>query len=341
MNDTKTACHICGRDRLNVLDVYGLLRRVTSDCRPWPAGGQFATCPDCGYAQAVVNAAWTRECGEIYGSYRIYSQSAGVEQPVFQSQSGDAVARSGALVNCLLSSVDIPAAGTLLDIGCGNGGFLRKCSEHLRSYRLHGTEFDDKYRAEVEAIPGFSGLYVCDLDEIPGTFDLASLVHVLEHIPHPVSFLRKCWERVSYGGHVLIQVPDCRQNPSAIPIADHCSHFSIDGVEELLKTAGFEIVFGSTACVSKEITVIGRKPAKAFLNEAPRIPLESTALLCSHVEWLKRFAEESREFAGEGTVGIFGSSIAGTWMKAELEDRAGYFVDGVRRDMGSSIWESR
>ena len=45
MNATDLAerCSICGDGLLVELAAFRQLRRVTSDCRPWPAGGRLAS----------------------------------------------------------------------------------------------------------------------------------------------------------------------------------------------------------------------------------------------------------------------------------------------------------
>ena len=38
-----------------------VFRRITSDCRPWPAGGRLCACQGCGSVQKLVDDAWNRE----------------------------------------------------------------------------------------------------------------------------------------------------------------------------------------------------------------------------------------------------------------------------------------
>ena len=39
---TEFRCIVCDRPLLRTLPAYERLPRVTSDCKPWPAGGQLA-----------------------------------------------------------------------------------------------------------------------------------------------------------------------------------------------------------------------------------------------------------------------------------------------------------
>ena len=63
--------------------------------------------------------------------------------------------------------MELPARGRLLDLGCGNGSFLSAWSRLVPGWSLAGSEVSDKYRREVESIPGVEQLYTVDLDAIP------------------------------------------------------------------------------------------------------------------------------------------------------------------------------
>ena len=76
-------CHVCGRDSLAICPEFSALRRVTSDCKPWPAGGKLGHCAVCGAVAASTDVAWRREADDIYRHYTIYYQGAGAEQSVF------------------------------------------------------------------------------------------------------------------------------------------------------------------------------------------------------------------------------------------------------------------
>ncbi len=45
------------------------------------------------------------------------------------------------------------------------------------------------------------------------------------------------------------------------------------------------------------------------------------------LRWLERTVAAARELAAKGPMGIFGTSIAATWLAAELEGAAAFFVD--------------
>src|SRR4051812_29475873 len=97
------SCHICGAPAARLVSGYEQFRRVTSDCKPWPSGGQLAVCQACGCLQNVIDAAWRADVEAIYASYLIYHQSDGAEQPVFDAVSGQPMARSARVLRRLLT----------------------------------------------------------------------------------------------------------------------------------------------------------------------------------------------------------------------------------------------
>lgn len=322
-----TGCHLCGSVVLRVVPGYSRLSRVTSDCKPWPSGGHLAVCDDCHLVQTVVSDSWRAEVDRIYRQYTIYHQSGGAEQSVFSADDGRAALRSDRIVQVLTSRCDLPDRGALLDLGCGNGAFLRAASRVLADWQLSGTEFDDKHRADVEAIPGFERLYVGDLDGIKERFDLVSMIHVLEHIASPQKVLGNVHRLLKPGGFLLIEVPDCLVNSFMLLVADHCSHFSVQGLSEIVAASGFELVHSTDSWVSKEVTVVARRTVEPSKWRRPNVPSDESRRIVAGVDWLTRLLESARAATQTKHFGIFGTSIAATWLDAELNQCASFFVD--------------
>ena len=318
-------CHVCGASGIEFVPGFEALYRVTSDCRPWPKGGRLGVCPTCGCVQKPIDPAWRSEIEKIYQSYSIYHQADGAEQAVFEPITGAAASRSSHLLKQLRARVQLPKSGRLLDIGCGNGAFLRALSDALPAWSLAGTELSDKYRAVIERIHGVEALYTCPPEEVPGRFDLISMVHVLEHIPGPRGILVSLRDKLPADGLLLIEVPNYSRNPFDLLIADHSSHFSAATISWIVQDAGYEPLSVASDWVPKEITVVARKAQWTKANiDADSSPLQS---LSSCIHWLEAVASGARRFAEDGALGLFGTSIAATWLASELEGKASFFVD--------------
>src|ERR1700731_325319 len=320
----KPRCHICGEGRVELVSEFSHLRRVTSDCRPWSDGGRLGTCDVCATVQTVVDAQWQTECREIYRSYAIYAQGGGAEQRVFDSSSGASASRSDQILDRLVEVTAIPKHGRLIDIGCGNGGFLRSFSRRHPGWRLSGSEFDDKHRANIETIPGFDEFFSGDVHDLPGEFDVCSLIHILEHIEAPREVLGSVRSKLIAGGLLIVELPSFRQNPFELLIADHATHFDPATIESLLADAQFRSLRVTGEWIPKELSIV----ARALPPVAERTRPLSQDHLRSAIHWLDAVRRDATDLARQSTnFGIFGTSIAATWLFSELEGKAGFFVD--------------
>lgn len=320
-------CHACGSHRVEEASALAALHRVTSDCKPWPPGGRLLRCLDCGLVQTAVNRAWRDDADRIYREYTIYHQSGGAEQRVFGGTGGVGQPRSERLIRAFQHEVSLPAAGRLLDIGCGNGSFLTAWSAGVPGWALTGTEVNDKYRTPVESIPGVERLHTGPLAELPGGYDVVTLIHVLEHIPDPVTFLAGLRPLLNPGGHLLIEVPDCGQNPPMLLVADHCSHFAPPLLAGVVAAAGFEPVIATHHWVTKEVSVVGRLPLAPVTAPPLRLPEDVSREVFQGWTALDAMLQRVRPLIGRPSFGLFGTAIAATWLDAQTGGAARFFVD--------------
>ena len=139
-------CHLCG-GRLKEVAAYPIAHQVTSDCRPWRGENRLACCSACGVVQKPVSNAWLEEIRDIYAAYAVYEQGGGAEQASFDVATGGAMARSQRIVAWLDKQARLPETGALLDIGCGNGAFLRAYGHSNPGWRMTGLELDARNKA--------------------------------------------------------------------------------------------------------------------------------------------------------------------------------------------------
>ena len=320
-------CSICGTGALEELIEYRSLRRVTSDCRAWPAGGRIGVCRSCGAVQKPADAAFLAEIDDIYRSYTIYHQAAGAEQAVFEQSSGLPASRSVKLLDTFRTHANLGPTGRMLDVGCGNGATIRAFGQVAPGWTKAGTEFDAKYRAEVESIPNTEPLHVGSVDTVPGSFDVITMIHVLEHIVDPVGVLETLRGKLAPGGLLLIEVPHHPANPFELLIADHRTHFTADSLTRALVAAGFEVVSVAEDWIPKELSVVAR-PARAAPGTPPQSDVAAArARVAKSLAWLCETANRLRSLGAGDPMGLFGTSIAGTWLAAEAGDHFSFFVD--------------
>lgn len=98
--------------------------------------------------------------------------------------------------------------GRVLDVGAGIGQFLHFASKH---FEVHGTEISPvarkiaRDRYGLDLFQGTLDDYSPD-DQRP--FDVVTLFHVLEHVPHPSQTLARVASLLGSGGTVILAVPN-------------------------------------------------------------------------------------------------------------------------------------
>ncbi|OSO97103.1 hypothetical protein B7O87_01085 [Cylindrospermopsis raciborskii CENA303] len=323
-------CHICGGNLSHIASFSNFLQ-VTSDCRPWKTGGSLVLCQSCGTVQKPVTEIYLKEAEIIYAQYEIYSQSGGVEQSAFDSITGAAKSRSTKLVEWLTTNWNLPSTGKLLDIGCGNGAFLRAFGSTYPKWLMTGLELNDRNREVVEAISGVQSLHVGSIESLQDKFNVISLIHALEHIPDPSSFLHGLKEKLLPGGILLIEVPNLRTSPFDILIADHCTHFTSTILSKVVDRANFSVIRLDQDYIPKELTVaIEVKNGSGFSLEPQsddnqEYTQNTHTLLHQHINYLQSLLDLAKSVPGN--VGILGTSIAGTWLAESLHNKVKFFLD--------------
>lgn len=332
-SSTLIPCHHCDTSRVNTLrtiEGYEELYRVSSDCMPVAPGGELAVCMQCAAVQKPLTNQWQTLIDTIYRQYQIYHQSGGKEQVVFNTQTGQAAGRSLTLLRKLTEPLALSASGRMLDVGCGNGALLAAMGNLYPQWRLTGTELNDQHRQAIESLPGVEAFHTGEAHQTPGQFDLVTLIHVLEHIPHPAVFLRSLSAKLQPAGQLLIEVPDHQRNPFDLLIADHSTHFSPAVLRRVIRQAGLQVKLLERTLIPKELTAAAVLPVQSPSRDddpEPLSPADALQDVTRHINWLRRFADEARAHACHDPVGVFGTSIAGTWLGATLGDGVAYFVD--------------
>ena len=330
-------CRLCGGIGIDLVKGYESLLRVTSDERPWRRGGKLCVCPNCGCVQKVADEAWKKEVEQIYKSYSIYRQGNGAEQSVFDVVSGRPSLRSALLLDRLKSKIKVPQKGRLLDIGCANGSFLKAFNEVMPSWSLVGTELNDKYRSVIEKLNSVEAFFTCSPSQVPGHFDMVTMIHVLEHTSDPKGFLSAIWQKLLPGGILVVEVPNYFENPFDLLNADHCIHYTSSLAQILMQEQGFEVLYASTDWIPKELTLVARKTEAKQTNQiytdAAKNIYPSAQM---NIRWLKSVVNHVRQLSKTNQFGIFGSSIAATWLCGELEGCASFFVDEDPNRIGKS-----
>lgn len=143
-----------------------------------------------------------------------------------------------------------PVAGQcVLDVGCGNGGFLFKARE--AGWQVMGVDPDP----DAVATARQKGLEI-RLGSIEafsseaGLFDAITLSHVIEHVHDPKSVLVDAYRLLKPGGVLYLDTPNIDSHGSrifgrhwrGIETPRHLVLFSLNGLQQLLQRCGFGII---------------------------------------------------------------------------------------------------
>lgn len=155
--------------------------------------------------------------------------------------------RAAADAECRHLPVRPSNGGYLLDVGCGNGGFMVLANQ--AGWQVKGVDFD----SGAVAAARLRGLDVQlggidALSEEDESFDVITLCHVIEHVYEPVDVLRRAFALLKPGGILWIDTPNIgslgahrfRANWHALDPPRHLMLFNRDSMEMALKAAGFE-----------------------------------------------------------------------------------------------------
>lgn len=156
----------------------------------------------------------------------------------------------------LLTGVHVHPGMKVVDIGCGDGGYVSFCSRMGADVTFVDTQ-EAKVRALEDSLKGIAqgaieGI-VSDCNPIPledGNADLVISTEVLEHVADPEAFLKEIVRIGSSDALYLLTVPDARgeeliktvANPAYFQEPNHIHIFSAESFEDLVKRCGLEVV---------------------------------------------------------------------------------------------------
>jgi SAM-dependent methyltransferase len=228
MPEIVSRCPLCGQDQFTVFD-----QRVF---RGFEVNNVL--CSNCGLVFQTPRKT-ASELEDFYqDEYRIaYQGQEGPSEKDLRVQK----ARAGNLVK-FLNEMGVEIVDRYVDIGSSAGLLMEEVQKSFNC-QVVGVEPGDAYR-EYAQDKGF--LIFEELDQIikpeEEKFDLVSMIHVLEHVPDPVDYLRELRDRfLTQGARLLVEVPNLFAH-DCFEMA-HLTSFSRETLSQILKKAGFRTIF--------------------------------------------------------------------------------------------------
>ena len=137
-----------------------------------------------------------------------------------------------------------PPPGPVLDVGCGEGSFLRALA--ARGYRVAGQEPSAAGRQRAAGVADV----VARVEDIRGgPYSVITLWQVLEHVPDPLQMLTGLKGHLAAGGVLLVSVPNAQSAEARLfgphwfhrDVPRHVHHFSPASLRALLGRAGLHV----------------------------------------------------------------------------------------------------
>ncbi|HEX4229463.1 MAG TPA: class I SAM-dependent methyltransferase [Bryobacteraceae bacterium] len=282
---------------------------VTSNAaRSAPVGRiEFSFCRDCDFG---FNAAFDP-------SLAVYDQEYENEQshsPAFRQHLEHVIDRA--------VMVRGTSGGPVVEIGCGQGEFLRRLAARIGNGALFvGMDPSCRVSATDHGHLRFlpTTLHEMAPADIPRNPSLVYSRHVIEHIPSPVEFLKE-WIRREFvrpTTPILLETPSlewiARSGAFTDIVYEHCNYFSASSLRRILMRAGFQAGWLELVFESQYFLIAAHKEDQVA-EDALTVPAIGQAVQhFSRVEsrlresWRARLAEA----AGRGPVAVWGAGAKG------------------------------
>jgi len=227
-------CNLCGSDHVKILfsaidRLYGLEGRF-----------QYVRCDDCGLV--YMNPQVIPDCishiyPENYAPHQAYSSES------------DKGSQRPHLPKTILDT--LTPDSRVLDVGCGNGDFLRLLQQHYRC-RVNGLDISENAARLAKKQYGID-VFWGDILSAPyekKSFDLITLRSVIEHISDPKGAMEKAFTLCKPSGLLFIKTPNYdsfgaklfKDKWYPLDCPRHLYLFSPSTISALLEKCGFEVL---------------------------------------------------------------------------------------------------
>ncbi len=148
--------------------------------------------------------------------------------------------------------------GNLLDVGCGAGFFVKYALE--RGWNARGVDLLPEYEILAREELQLDAVQCARLEDAnfpPESFSVVTLWDLIEHLPHPLAFLKEINAVLKPNGVIALWTPNTRNAVflkgrwTGYGPGQHLYFFSEETLGRLLKQAGFEIVHAKTTKTKK------------------------------------------------------------------------------------------
>jgi 2-polyprenyl-3-methyl-5-hydroxy-6-metoxy-1,4-benzoquinol methylase len=175
-----------------------------------------------------------------------------------------------------LRQLDLIVGGgkRLLDVGCGTGEFVAQALQQgWHAVGIESSRMASEFASEQNHLPVYNAV----LESCPfgaASFDVVTLLDVLEHLLNPRQEMRQVYELLKPGGIVVVRVPNtlfhlpkarvCSLlgiSDSSLEMRYHLNHFTPQTLSSLLRKVGFEVLSVEVGAPETKVHAAWASPA--------------------------------------------------------------------------------
>ena len=237
------SCYLCGE---------GKFKKREGKVRDNP-GLEIIECLSCGL---VFLSSFDQISDNFYAESRIHEEPVDIQTLLKDTASDDE--RRFIFLRSFIENKSV------LDFGCGAGGFL------MRARAVAGSVVGVEVEARLKQHFKENGLKVfTDTGEISGSFEVITMFHVLEHVKDPIVILSRLAEKLDDNGNIIVEVPSADDALLRLYKNDNFSRFAYRGCHLFIFT---------NATISSVAQKAGLKVD--YIKQIQRYPLSN------HLYWL-------------------------------------------------------
>lgn len=198
------------------------------------------------------------DCGHVFSSYEQDEHYAGYwQEEEFDLNWWDLAHRE--IYEEFIDKFMTKESGSILDVGCGLGFFVKMIGERKKDWRALGFEMSPQAVKFAREKNGLSNVYEGMVQKsgiAENSLDIITLWDVIEHIPKPAPLLDYLYSVLKPGGILFMQTPNfpiqllkarikvllkgMREGVHYLEAKDHINDYSRESMKRLGRNSGFQ-----------------------------------------------------------------------------------------------------
>lgn len=174
----------------------------------------------------------------------------------------------------------------ILDIGCGEGGVMKRLKELIPNSHVVGYTLESgKQKIDKDLTIIYKNIETDKQPIDPNKYDLIIMSHVVEHLYYPIKTMKNIGNNLKENGILYVEVPSFFKGEVRIPkifSPEHLSFFTSNSISNLLTKSDFKILKLKDSIYWGNIKVISKKSK----DDQSTYPLD---YMSNNEFYLKRF----------------------------------------------------